>query len=46
VHALGGIVGALLTGVFAGEAYGGIPGLIEGNTVQVLNQFAAVVIVL
>jgi Amt family ammonium transporter len=35
----------MLTGVFAVEAYGGTPGLIEGNTVQVLNQFAAVVIV-
>jgi Amt family ammonium transporter len=45
VHALGGIVGALLTGVFAVEAYGGTPGLIEGNPVQILNQFAAVVIV-
>ena len=30
VHAVGGIVGALLTGVFAIEQYGGTAGLIEG----------------
>jgi ammonium transporter, Amt family len=45
VHALGGITGALLTGVFAVEAYGGTSGLIEGNAMQVLNQLAGVVIV-
>jgi ammonium transporter, Amt family len=45
VHALGGIVGALLTGVFAVEAYGGTAGLIEGNAPQVLNQLEGVVIV-
>ena len=31
VHGVGGIVGAILTGVFAVEAIGGTPGLIEGN---------------
>ena len=46
VHALGGIVGALLTGVFAVEAYGGTAGLIEGNGMQILNQLAGVIIVL
>jgi Amt family ammonium transporter len=45
VHGLGGIVGALLTGVFAVEAYGGTPGLIEGNAMQILNQLAGVVTV-
>jgi len=35
-----GIAGALLTGVFAVEAYGGTSGLIEGNAMQVLNQLA------
>src|SRR5208337_296842 len=45
VHALGGIVGALLTGIFAVEAYGGTAGLIEGNAMQVVNQLAGVVIV-
>jgi len=38
VHAVGGATGALLTGVFAVEQYGGTPGLIEGNAAQVLNQ--------
>jgi Amt family ammonium transporter len=35
IHGIGGIVGALLTGVFAVEAVGGTPGLIEGNAAQV-----------
>ena len=38
VHGVGGIVGALLTGVFAIEAIGKTPGLIEGNAAQVLTQ--------
>lgn len=38
VHGMGGIVGAILTGVFAREAIGGTPGLIEGNWMQVLTQ--------
>src|SRR6266566_4485598 len=38
VHAVGGAVGALLTGVFAIEQYGGTAGLIEGNAMQVVNQ--------
>jgi Amt family ammonium transporter len=38
VHAIGGIVGALLTGVFAVEQYGGTAGLLEGNPGQFLNQ--------
>ncbi|MFQ5766072.1 MAG: ammonium transporter [Rhodospirillales bacterium] len=43
VHGLGGITGALLTGVFAVEAIGGTPGLLEGNTAQVLIQFEGIV---
>jgi len=42
VHAVGGIVGALLTGVFAVEAYGGTAGLLEGNVAQMVNQFIGV----
>jgi len=38
VHGIGGIVGALLTGVFAVEAIGGTPGLLEGNPGQVWIQ--------
>jgi Amt family ammonium transporter len=38
VHALGGIVGALLTGVFAVEQFGGTAGVLEGNPAQFVNQ--------
>ena len=44
VHGLGGIVGALLTGVFAVEAIGGTPGLLEGNPGQVLIQVYGVAV--
>ena len=37
-HGLGGIVGALLTGVFARAAWGGADGLIGGKPSQVLVQ--------
>jgi Amt family ammonium transporter len=46
VHAVGGIVGALLTGVFAIEQYGGTAGVLEGNPVQFLNQCIGVLIVI
>lgn len=42
VHGLGGITGALLTGVFAVEAIGGTPGLLEGNPGQVLTQLEGI----
>ena len=45
VHAVGGVVGALLTGVFAVEAYGGTAGLIEGNAAQMINQVKGICIV-
>jgi ammonium transporter, Amt family len=38
VHAVGGIVGALLTGVFAVEQYGGTAGAFYGNVQQLINQ--------
>src|SRR6202042_1147987 len=38
VHAVGGIVGALLTGVFAVEQYGGTAGAVYGNVQQFINQ--------
>ncbi|OFX12531.1 MAG: ammonia channel protein [Alphaproteobacteria bacterium RIFOXYD12_FULL_60_8] len=38
VHGIGGIIGAVLTGVFAVEGIGGVPGLLEGNSGQVLTQ--------
>ncbi len=42
VHALGGAAGAVLTGVFAVEAYGGASGLLEHNPGQLLNQVIGV----
>ncbi|MBL6929692.1 MAG: ammonium transporter [Rhodospirillales bacterium] len=42
VHGVGGIVGAILTGVFAVEAVGGTPGLIEGNAAQVWIQIEGI----
>jgi Amt family ammonium transporter len=45
VHAVGGVVGALLTGVFAIEQYGGTAGVLEGNVAQFFNQCIGVAIV-
>jgi Amt family ammonium transporter len=41
VHAVGGIIGAMLTGVFAREAIAK-PGLLDGNAYQVVLQFYGV----
>ena len=38
IHGIGGIVGALLTGVFAVKAIGGTAGVLEGNTGQLWIQ--------
>lgn len=42
VFSVHGIVGALLTGVFAVEAIGGTPRLLEGNAGQVWAQFIGI----
>jgi Amt family ammonium transporter len=42
-HGTGGIVGAMLTGVFCAEAWGGPAGLFDGNVRQVLLQGVGVV---
>jgi Amt family ammonium transporter len=44
IHGVGGIVGAILTGVFASSAVGGRSGLLEGNTDQVVAQLLAVIV--
>ena len=44
VHRIGGMVGAILTGVFATEAIGGAAGAIDGNGGQVLTQLYGVVV--
>jgi ammonium transporter, Amt family len=41
-HGVGGISGALLTGVFADAAWGGTSGLLHGNPGQVLKQATGV----
>jgi Amt family ammonium transporter len=46
VHAVGGVIGALLTGVFAINEYSGSSGLIEGNPGQVVNQAIGIVTVI
>ncbi len=43
IHGVGGIWGALITGVFAAEAIGGTAGLLEGNAAQLGVQAIAVV---
>ncbi len=42
VHGVGGLWGALATGIFAVAAIGGTAGLIEGNGEQMLTQLIAV----
>ncbi len=43
IHGIGGIVGALLTGVFAVEAIGGTPGALQGNVAQIWIQFKGII---
>ena len=43
VHGIGGIIGALLTGVFALKEIGGTSGLLEGNIGQVWIQVEGIV---
>jgi Amt family ammonium transporter len=43
VHGVGGIIGAILTGVFAINEYGGTPGAIEAHSIQpVINQLIGI----
>jgi Amt family ammonium transporter len=44
VHGIGGIVGAILTGVFADKAIGGTAGLLQGNAGQVGLQVYGVAV--
>jgi Amt family ammonium transporter len=45
-HGVGGIVGAILTGVFASAAVGGVNGLLYGNVGQFASQLLAVAVVI
>ncbi len=42
VHGVGGIIGAILTGVFSIETIGGTPGMLEGNFRQVFVQLEGI----
>ncbi len=46
VHGIGGATGTILAGVFAVAAIGEKPGLIEGNTSQLVTQLYGVVVTL
>ncbi len=43
-HGVGGIIGSILTGVFAAKSIGGFSGLTEGNTQQFVANLEATVI--
>lgn len=43
IHGIGGSWGALATGIFASEQYGGVNGLLHGNPGQLWIQFVSVV---
>lgn len=45
VHGIGGIIGSILTGIFAVKALGGTSGLLEGNVAQLWIQTKSVLIV-
>jgi len=44
IHGIGGMIGTLLTGVFATAAIGGTPGLLEGNPHLLLVQAVGIVV--
>jgi ammonium transporter, Amt family len=45
VHGVGGFIGTIGIGVFGATAFGGAPGLIEGNTALIWTQIQGAVIV-
>lgn len=45
IHGMGGIVGAILTGVFATTSISGASGLIDGNPDQVIAQILSILVV-
>lgn len=46
IHGIGGIVGAILTGIYANPAIGGASGLLYGNPDQLFAQIISVVVVM
>ena len=45
IHGVGGLLGAVLTGLFAQQEIGNVPGAMEGNVVQVWIQLEGVLVV-
>ncbi len=45
IHGIGGLLGTLMTGIFATAAIGGTAGLLEGNPTLLLTQFYGVAVV-
>jgi ammonium transporter, Amt family len=45
VHGIGGFIGVIGIGIFGSQAFGGAPGLIEGNAALLWTQIQAAVIV-
>lgn len=43
IHGMGGTLGALLSGVFAANAVGGVSGVLEGNPAQMIVQGVSIV---
>jgi Amt family ammonium transporter len=43
-HGVGGVIGILMVGIFATQAFGGNSGLVDGNGMQVLIQLMAIVV--
>lgn len=46
LHGVGGIIGALLTGIFANPAIGPATGLLYGNPTQLMAQIVSVIVVM
>lgn len=46
IHGVGGIVGAILTGVYASSSVSSASGLLEGNANQLMAQIVAVIVVM
>lgn len=46
IHGIGGIVGAILTGVYANPAIGGASGLLYGHLDQVFAQMISIIVVI
>lgn len=44
IHGIGGLIGTLMTGIFATQSIGGIPGLLEGNPHLLLAQIVGIVV--